>query len=110
MQLMQSLLHPASLHDLSPPLLVRMTPVLSLSSSPPKPKACRRVEEHPETGWAAAGAKLSAELVFLFLRLEKSSWYLTEQKQRTGLKQDPVLQVCKMANWATKTELAAVKG
>lgn len=91
---MWSLLHPASPHDLSPPLPFGMTPVLSLSSSPPNPKVCRRVEEHLETGWAAAGAKLSAELVSSFLRLEKSSWYLTEQKKRAGLNQDPVLQVC----------------
>ncbi|GAB0183329.1 carboxymethylenebutenolidase [Grus japonensis] len=72
-----------------------MTPVLSLSSSPPNPKVCRRVEEHLETGWAAAGAKLSAELVFFFLCLEKPSWYLCEQKQRAGLNRDPVLQVSK---------------
>lgn len=85
--------HPASPHDLSPPLPAGMTPVLSLSSSPPNPKVCRRVEEHLETGWAAAGAKLPAELVFFFLYLEKSSWYLTEQKKQAGLKQDPVLQV-----------------
>lgn len=91
---MWSLLHPASLHNLTPPLPDGMTPMLSLSSSPPNPKVCRRVEGHLETGWAAAGAKLSAELVFFFLCLENSSWYLSEQKQRAGLKQDPVLQVC----------------
>lgn len=73
-----------------------MTPVLSLSSSPPSPKACSWVwvEEHLETGWAAAGAKLSAERVFFFSCLEESSWHLTEKKQRAGIKQDPVLQVC----------------
>ncbi|KAJ7397269.1 hypothetical protein BTVI_136969 [Pitangus sulphuratus] len=70
-----------------------MTLVLSLSSSLPNPKVCRRVEEHLETGWAAPGAKLSAELVFFFLCLKKSSWCLTEQKKQAGLEQDPILQI-----------------